>query len=862
MEPHGYGQPQLHPFAVTRAAYLCNKDYFNMSSSIRAVKRKLDHGDLKILRDHASANMTTITTTADKPKLADSASLKEIADSNATNGSLRHEVGLPPLSRAQAFNNSLLEPHSLTSATSGSYMNASRVFSPDASIILIGMRGSGKSTLAVILSTATGRRLVEADQYFQSVTGYSRHMFKKKHDIEEYRRHETRLMSDMLLEHREGCVIVCGPGSMGKGVQKLLKDYALTNPVIHIVRDALSIQRHLEGWSIEKVNHFLTLSGPLYRACSNLEFFNVSELKPKNDSMTVGKSGVSQNSELSQRPSTATPFLALKRVQRDFLRFTAFVTGDTAALRRINAALPLSSLRIESRSYTYAVTVPLSTLLDKNLDIEDIASTADAVELRIDALDLPPAEIISESALDDKIARVVATLRRNILVPIIYHVVWEPSTQTGPEASSAYHLKDLYLSLVMLGLRLAPEFLTIDLSHNNSTLVQFVTLKGPTKIIGHFEFKFNNWENEECMGVYKRAMQLGCDMVRLSRPAATMEDNFAVQRFRHRISTLSEPHPAIIAFNSDALGRLACWSNPILTPVSHPSLQCHKKKHNPILTVRDAQSALFASFTLDPLKFYVFGANVMNSLSPAMHTAAYNAFGMPHQYTRYQSSSLRALANLVEDPNFGGSSINLPFKIEVITLLQTLSPHAQAIGAVNTVLPIRNVSEDGTVPGNLGTHLERNRAGPVRALHGDNTDWIGIFQCIRRGLSPANAVSPSSTGLVIGAGGMARAAIYSMIHLGVRNIFIQNRTLENAEKIAQHYNKQFVGGKETDIGRQEAKVHVIPSLSNSWPEDYKYPTMVVSCIPAHNTEGELATSFELPRSWLSSSTGGVVVEVS
>ena len=101
-----------------------------------------------------------------------------------------------------------------------------------------------------------------------------------------------------------------------------------------------------------------------------------------------------------------------------------------------------------------------------------------------------------------------------------------------------------------------------------------------------------------------------------------------------------------------------------------------------------------------------------------------------------------------------------------------------------------------------------------------------------------------------------------MIHLGVRNIFIQNRTLENAEKIAQHYNKQFVGGKETDIGRQEAKVHVIPSLSNSWPEDYKYPTMVVSCIPAHNTEGELATSFELPRSWLSSSTGGVVVEVS
>jgi shikimate 5-dehydrogenase len=278
--------------------------------------------------------------------------------------------------------------------------------------------------------------------------------------------------------------------------------------------------------------------------------------------------------------------------------------------------------------------------------------------------------------------------------------------------------------------------------------------------------------------------------------------------------------------------------------------------------VRDAQLALFASFTLDPLKFYVFGGNVMNSLSPAMHTAAYKAFGMPHEYKPYQSSSLRPLANLMQDPHFGGSSINLPFKIEVITLLQSLSPHARAIGAVNTVLPIRTMSVDGTIPTSLDSHLEKNRAGPVRALHGDNTDWIGIFQCIRRGLSPANAVSPLSTGLVIGAGGMARAAIYSMIHLGVRNIFIHNRTLENAEKLAQHYNEQFSKGKDTDIGKQEANVHVISSLEETWSMQYKYPTMVVSCIPAHSTGEEQTSGFEVPASWLSSPTGGVVVEVS
>jgi hypothetical protein len=224
--------------------------------------------------------------------------------------------------------------------------------------------------------------------------------------------------------------------------------------------------------------------------------------------MRVDSGGVLQKSELSHRPSTATPFLALKIVQRDFLRFIAFVTG---ALRRINAALPLSSLEVESRTHSYAVTVPLSTLLESNLDIED-TSTADAFELGIDVLDLPSIEIISESVLD-KIGKVMATIRRNILVPIIYHVLWQPSISTGQETTSAYHLKDLYFFLVMLGLRLAPEFLTIVQSHKDSTLIQFIASEGRTNIIGHLESVSNSWEDEECLVTYQRAMKLGYDIV-------------------------------------------------------------------------------------------------------------------------------------------------------------------------------------------------------------------------------------------------------------------------------------------------------------------------------------------------------------
>ncbi|OGE56139.1 hypothetical protein PENARI_c003G04283 [Penicillium arizonense] len=820
-----------------------------MSILARPPKRKLH--EVEALQDdpreYSPSGLASSITSMSRPPSRRSSEHREASDSHSLPSlrELHSNRGSPVM-----FENSHLQTH--------------RTFSQKASIVLIGIRGTGKSSLAVILAATSGRRLIDADRYFQQIVGCSRATFKKENDGFVYRQQEARVMESMLADNQEGCVIACGAGSMERNGQRLLREYAQTHPVIHVIRDPESIQSYLKAWDTQKVRHFLEISGPIYRGCSNLEFFNLSETR--SDNVDKDNSNASQAHKIEPRSHTPIPFLTLKRVQRDFLRFIAFITGDIAELNSQHASFPLSLLPVESRTYTSAVSVPLSKLGEKGIDIEELEFTTDAFELAIDVAD-PSAQPELDSNIADNISQAVATIRRNIIVPLIYHVesYTTPGGTSSPTRAPVRCTDETYLNLVRHGLRLSTGFLTVDLSRDDHIISQIISASGRTRIIGHFE-AFQplpgGWDGDEYMKVYERAKRLGCDVVRLFQPAESAEDNLAVQRFRHRVQSLPVSGLPLIAYNTGPLGRMSRCFNPILTPVTHPSLTTQPSTQlRSDITAREAQQALYSSFALDPMQFFVFGANTTYSMSPAMHNTAFKICGLPHKYSIHQSPTLRGLNDLVENQYFGGSSVSLPYKTECIPLLHSMSTHARAIGAVNTLIPIRNFSDtNNLLLQESSVFLEKSHAGPIKGLHGDNTDWIGICNCIRRGLSPANAVRPSSTGLVIGSGGMARAAIYSMIHLGVQNIFIHNRTLANAEKLAHHYNRQDLHPKEAH-GSGRPTVRIVASLSDPWPADFKQPTVVVSCIPAHSIGGQPAPNFHMPTQWLESPTGGVIIEL-
>ncbi|KAM0326635.1 hypothetical protein ACHAQA_006504 [Verticillium albo-atrum] len=732
-------------------------------------------------------------------------------------------------------------------------------FPADVSVVLTGIRGSGKSTLAIIASTAMKRRALDCEKAFQQATGSTSLAYKKEHGPVDCHRRQAQVLRETLTQYSKGCLIVCS--WMERAVQSLLRDFARTHPVIHILRDAKAIQEHLKIEDDDKTRNLLNASSAIFRSCSNLEFFNVSEAPVEVSKTNSPRGGVPTN----QRPPA--PYLTLKRAERHFLKFLSLVM-PTGSIPFIESAFPLASIPTEDRRFTYALSVPLSRLLRDEVDIEDLETGADAIEIVVDDIALAVGKTGQAPTLDsekaNEISRVIGSIRRSTVIPIIYHVVLPTSTLENTS------LENIYMEYLFHGLRLVPEYITVDLRLGDYELSHIIALKRKSKILAHFTCAATNgpsWHDPVWMSHYHRARAQGCDLARLIKPVTTIKDNFDVDRLKGQVEALDGRRMPLIAYNSGPRGRHSACMNHVLTSVvSEPraSTSAHNELSLPLITAQQATQALYGSFLFDPMKLYVVGAKVDYSLSPAMHNAALKALGIPHDYRPYSTPTLRGLKELIEDPYFAGASVGLPFKVEIITLTHSLSRHARAIGAVNTLIPVRRLNPDGTIPEDEKLFNCRNRAGPVRALYGDNTDWVGIRACLRRGLSPANAVRPTSCGLIIGAGGMARAAIYSMLQLGVRNVIVWNRTVANAEKMVSHYT-QLLSRRDLPLlsitPELETRFHVIKDLNEPWPAEFRKPTLIVSCIPTHSIGDVPAPHFVAPSSWLESPTGGVLVDL-
>jgi shikimate dehydrogenase len=151
----------------------------------------------------------------------------------------------------------------------------------------------------------------------------------------------------------------------------------------------------------------------------------------------------------------------------------------------------------------------------------------------------------------------------------------------------------------------------------------------------------------------------------------------------------------------------------------------------------------------------IIGNPVRHSLSPVIHNGAFIRMGLNAVYLAFEVKNLEETMDGIRGLGIRGVSVTLPFKTQVIPLLDEVEELAGRIKAVNTVV-------------NEGERLI-----------GYNTDCRGAIEALEEKVD-----LKGKRVTLIGAGGAARAIGFGLKERGCQ-IIISNRSQDKAEALAE-----------------------------------------------------------------------------
>jgi shikimate dehydrogenase len=163
------------------------------------------------------------------------------------------------------------------------------------------------------------------------------------------------------------------------------------------------------------------------------------------------------------------------------------------------------------------------------------------------------------------------------------------------------------------------------------------------------------------------------------------------------------------------------------------------------------------------------GWPVMHSRSPALHNYFFKQYGLAGTYVPLAipperlEPALRALAPL----GFAGCNLTIPHKERALAIVDEVDDAARRIGAISCVV----VRADGS-------------------LWGTNNDVHGFARNILQHQPGWRA--DAGPAAVIGAGGGARAVVYSLVERGAREIRLVNRTRMRADTLARAFGSSVI----------------------------------------------------------------------
>jgi 3-dehydroquinate dehydratase/shikimate dehydrogenase len=171
----------------------------------------------------------------------------------------------------------------------------------------------------------------------------------------------------------------------------------------------------------------------------------------------------------------------------------------------------------------------------------------------------------------------------------------------------------------------------------------------------------------------------------------------------------------------------------------------------------------------------VAGDPVSHSMSPIMMNAAFRRETVNAVFLALHAKTMKDLMACVPDIPIRGLSITMPYKQNIVESLSNSDALTKQVGACNTVVR----SQDAK-------------------LYGFNTDVAGVVVPLEQRITLQGAKI-----LVVGAGGVARAAVFGLKNKGAE-VFIVNRTPEKGQALAKQTKAKYV--KRADLAKMSFDV--------------------------------------------------------
>jgi shikimate dehydrogenase len=151
-----------------------------------------------------------------------------------------------------------------------------------------------------------------------------------------------------------------------------------------------------------------------------------------------------------------------------------------------------------------------------------------------------------------------------------------------------------------------------------------------------------------------------------------------------------------------------------------------------------------------------------SNIGTRFHNFLYDELGLDYFYKAFTTTDLPGAVAGIRALGIRGCSVSMPYKEDVIALVDEMTASADTIQSVNTL-----VNDDG--------HLTAY-----------NTDFIAV-----RTLLDLHAIDPAQDFAVIGSGGMAKAVVAGLADAGFRRGVVVARNAETGAALAQQHGYEY-----------------------------------------------------------------------